>query len=62
MKLVQFTDNRGKEHWINAERVCSVMEYGNGVTQISFGTDQGTVLIKEAVGLVVKKLFSAGKA
>jgi hypothetical protein len=61
MKLVQFTDNHGREHWINADQVCSIVAYAPDTTQVNFGTEESVVFVKEKVGVVAQKLWSGGR-
>ena len=61
MKLVQFRNTANREQWVNADKVCSVEEYGNGTVEIHFGTEDGKVIVKEDISVVISKLAGAGK-
>jgi len=61
MKLVQFTDNFGRENWINGDQVCSIVTYDKNTTEVHFGGEL-KLFLKEPVAAVAHKLFSGARS
>jgi hypothetical protein len=61
MRLAKFADVRGKDIYVNAERVTYVSVYTPSVTIIHFGPED-SVSVKLEMSQVVSLLFNAGRA
>jgi hypothetical protein len=62
MKLVRFEDIKGRETFVNPDRVNHISDYGSGTTEINFGDKQASVFVAVEVSAVASTLLKAASA